>query len=414
MSVWGRIFGRGMLAGAAGLAVAVACTAAGEGPGRGRGDAGAPVPITAAAAVRKPMPVEIGTFGTVEANATVTVKPQITGVIKEVLFKDGQVVTKGGGKDPETGKPIEPTLLFRIDDRPFKADLDRAKAQLKNAQNEFDRQRDLFKAGGTTESAYQQAEANLATAKAAVEVAALNFEYCTITSPIDGRAGECLVDAGNMVKSGDAALVVIKQLQPIQVSFAVPQQNLAEIKARMAAGRLQVKAFIPGQDQPETGELVFVDNAVDQSTGTIRLKAEFANKAERLWPGQFVTVKVVLRVEPDAVVIPSKAVQNGQRGLYLFVVAGDGTEQSPLVAKKREPVTVDREIGEESVISSGNVQPGETVVTDGQLRLGNDTRVTIKTAENKPEAGKDQPGEKRAPGKGGAKPSDGPAGKPRA
>ena len=367
------------------------CTAAaGEGPGRGRGEAGAPVPVRTAVAEKKAMPVEIDTFGTVEANATVTIRPQVTGVITAVRFKDGQMVKKGAP-------------LFSIDERPFRADLERAEAQLKNAQNEFDRQKKLFDAGGTTESVYQQAEASLMTLKAAVKSAALNVEYCTINSPIDGRAGECLVDAGNMVKSGDATLVVINQIRPVQMSFSVPQGNLAEIKRRMAEGVLKVNATIPGQAKPEAGELAFVDNAVDRATGTIRLKAVFDNAAENLWPGQFVTVRMVLKVEPDAVVIPSKAIMNGQRGLYLFAIEGDGSEQNPLVARKREPVTVDREIGEESVITSGNVQPGETVVTDGQLRLVDKSKVTVSQPGAGGRAGPEEGPKNDKPGKTGAK-----------
>ncbi|HOX07631.1 MAG TPA: efflux RND transporter periplasmic adaptor subunit [Planctomycetota bacterium] len=405
-----RVAAGAVLAAVVLLTAGAARSPAGEGPGKGRPDAGAPVPVKAAVAEKKAMPVEIGTFGTVEANATVTIKPQVTGVIREVLFRDGQAVTKGG-KDSQTGETTKPTPLFKIDDRPFQAELDRANAQLENAQNEFNRQKELTESGGTTKSAMQQADANLKAAQAAVKSAALNVEYCTINSPIDGRAGACLVDAGNLVKSGDAALVVINQIRPVQVSFSVPQQNLAEIRKRMAEGVLKANASIPGQPAPETetGELTFVDNAVDRTTGTIRLTAVFDNQGERLWPGQFVTVRIVLRSEPDAVVVPSAAVQNGQKGQYVFVIKDDGTAEN-------RPVTVDRELGTESVISRG-LAAGERVVTDGQLRILPGAKVSVVGKDASPEmpkaggAGKGETGEPAKPAKS-AKPGARPGGVP--
>jgi len=349
--------------------------------GEGRGREQAAAPVTAAVAVKKAVPFEIGTFGNVEANVTVSVKPQVTGVLTAVHFKEGEAVTKEA-------------RLFSIDPRPFQAELDRAEAnlardqaQLNNAKAEAKRQADLFATGGVSEGARDQAraaadalEAAVRADQAAVQTARLNKEYCSITSPIEGRAGACLVDAGNMVKAGDAALVVINQVRPIQVSFTVPQQNLAEIRKRMAAGKLAVRTYVPGQAQPETGELTFVDNAVDRTTGTVRLKATFANTAERLWPGQFVTVKLVLYVQPDAVVVPSQAVQSGQRGQYVFVVKNDDTVEN-------RPVTVDRTLETESIIAKG-IEGGERVVTDGQLRLLPGSKVTIR-----PEAGKAEPGQ---------------------
>jgi len=382
---------RGIIwAGAAALAGLALVAAAAGGERRGA-DAG-PVPVTVATAIRKAVPFEIGTFGAVEANVTVAVKPQVTGVITAVRFKEGEEVKKDA-------------LLFSIDPRPFRADLDRAEAallrdkvQLANAEREASRQAELLKSGGVSQGVYDQARTTadaLAAAaradEAAVETARLNLEYCSIRSPIDGRAGECLADAGNMVKAGDAALVVINQVRPIQLNFTVPQQNLAELRKRTAAGTLQVRAYVPGQAQPETGELTFVDNAVDRTTGTIRLKATFANAAERLWPGLFVTVKLVLYVQADAVVVPSQAVQSGQQGQFVYVVKADGKVESRIV-------TVDRIFGGESIVSKG-VEAGEQVVTDGQLRLVPDATVTIKP---EPGAGRTGP-EKTNPPKAGAK-----------
>jgi multidrug efflux system membrane fusion protein len=366
-------------------------TLAGEGPGREQ----AAVPVTAAVAAKKAVPFELGTFGNVEANVTVAVKPQVTGVLTAVHFKEGEAV-------------IKEARLFSIDPRPFQAELDRAEAnlardqaQLNNAKAEAKRQADLFATGGVSEGARDQAraaadalEAAVRADQAAVQTARLNKEYCSVTSPIEGRAGACLADAGNMVKAGDAALVVINQVRPIQMSFTVPQQNLAEIRKRLAAGKLEVRTYVPGQAQPETGELTFVDNAVDRATGTVRLKATFANTAERLWPGQFVTVKLVLYVQPDAVVVPSQAVQSGQQGQFVYVVKADGKVESRIV-------TVDRILGDESIVSKG-VQAGEQVVTDGQLRLFPDAKVTIKPEPGAPGPGRPGP-EKTDPPKAGAK-----------
>ena len=383
------------LVAAAPCAVSAGRALAGE--GRGRGGEQAAVPVTAAVAARKAVPFEIGTFGTVEANVTVAVKPQVTGLITAVHFKEGEAVTKEA-------------RLFSIDPRPFQAELDRTEAnlardqaQLNNAKVEAKRQADLFATGGVSEGIRDQAkavadalEAAVRADQAAVQTARLNKEYCSITSPIEGRAGACLADAGNMVKAGDAALVVINQVRPIQLSFTVPQQSLPEVQKRLAAGKLEARAYIPGRDpaKPEVGELTFVDNAVDRATGTVRLKATFANTAERLWPGQFVTVKLVLYVQADAVVVPSQAVQSGQRGQYVYVVKADDTVEN-------RAVTVDRIFGDESIISKG-VEAGEQVVTDGQLRLFPDAKVTVKPEPRAPGPGRTGP-EKTDPPKAGAR-----------
>jgi multidrug efflux system membrane fusion protein len=208
-----------------------------------------------------------------------------------------------------------------------------------------------------------------------VEIAELNLGYCSITAPISGRAGSILIKQGNLVIANDAnkAMVVIVQVQPIYVSFTVPAQYYGEIKDLMAGGKLPVEASMPHGDQaPEQGELTFMDNMVDESTGTLTLKAAFSNASKDLWPGSFMSVKIRLRTLPHAVVAPSEAVMTGQNARFVFVIKSDGT------VEQRE-VTTGYESGGETVIENG-LAAGEQVVTDGQLRLVNGTKVTVKSA----------------------------------
>jgi multidrug efflux system membrane fusion protein len=211
-----------------------------------------------------------------------------------------------------------------------------------------------------------------------VETAKIELGYCTIRSPIDGRTGSLLVQQGNLVKASDTqALVVINQVQPIYVTFSVPEQDLPEIKKYMSLGRLKVEAFIPQEEKrPEQGWLTFVDNAVDLTTGTMRLKGTFRNPEKRLWPGQFVNVALTLTVEPEAIVVPSPSLQTGQKGTYVFVVKPDHTVEY-------RPVVTGRAVGDETVVEQG-LKPGEIVVTDGQLRLSPGARVEIKNAAGQP------------------------------
>ena len=207
--------------------------------------------------------------------------------------------------------------------------------------------------------------------QAAIEKAKVDLDYCSIRSPIDGRTGSLLIHPGNIVKANETILVVINQVTPIYVSFSVPEQNLAEIKGRMAAGSLAVMAIIPDDEQhPVEGMLTFVDNAVDNTTGTIRLKATFANAERRLWPGQFVNAVLKLASRPGAVVVPSQAVQTGQAGQYVFVIKPNLTAES-------RPVVPGATVNGETVIEKG-LQPGEKVVTDGQLRLAPGSKVEVK------------------------------------
>jgi len=331
------------------------------------------MPVSVATVVAKTVPVEVSAIGTVEAYSTVSVKAQVTGELTGVYFQEGQEVKKG-------------QLLFTIDRRPFEAALHQAEASLardiaqaQNARAQARRYAKLFEGGVASKEQYDQMQtsadaldAAVRADKAAVENAKLQLEYCTITSPIDGRAGSLMVHVGNLVKANDVpVLLVINQISPIYVDFALAQQYLSEVKKYMATGRLRVAAFLPNDEQhPEQGVLTFVDNAVDTSTGTIRLKGTFANTARRLWPGQFVNVLLTLTAQPKAIVVPSQAIQSSQAGSYVFVVTSD------LKAESR-PVAVGRTIAGEAVIEKG-LQPGEKVVTDGQLRLVPGARVEIK------------------------------------
>jgi multidrug efflux system membrane fusion protein len=368
------------------------------------GPAGPPpaVPVSVTKAVSKSVPVEIQTVGNVEAYSTISVKAQIGGVLTRVGFEEGANVRKGD-------------LLFVIDQRPYQAQvaqseasINRDRAQLRAAQanlardtaqqdyadGQSKRYAELFEKGimpketseqmttqatalaGSVQAdraAIESVQANLAADQAALERARLDLEYCTITSPIDGRTGHLAVKQGNVVKANDVELVTINQLRPIFVTFSVPEINLPTIKAHMSSGRIDVQAVAEGDSTGETGKLTFIENAVDSATGTIRMKATFDNPDSRLWPGQFVRVVLRLNVSANAVVLPLPALQTGQDGKFVFVLKPDMTvDARPVVAGR----TVDRDV----VIEKG-INAGETVVTEGQLRLAQGSKVQVKTAQ---------------------------------
>jgi multidrug efflux system membrane fusion protein len=354
--------------------------AAGDGPaagGRGgRGGAAAAVPVGAATVVQKSMPVEIRVIGAAEPQATVSVRAQVTGQLLTAHFDEGDEVTKG-------------QVLFSLDRRPLEAALQQAEANLardlaqaENAAVQAKRYEDLAKRGiatgeqvGTARTSAAALSATVEADRAAVENAKVQLQYATITAPISGRTGALLVNEGNLVRANDTTpLVVINQVTPMAVTFAVPEARLPELKRFMAAGALRVTALPPGDDgPPAVGTITFIDNAVAEDTGTIRIKGTFPNTDRRLWPGQFVNVVVTLTTDPKAIVVPSVAVQNGQQGLYVFVVKSDQTIEM-------RPVTVKRTSGAETVIASG-LQPGETIVTDGHLRLVPGSQVSAKGAQ---------------------------------
>jgi len=331
------------------------------------------VPVTIADVQQKTVPVQVRVIGNVEAYSTVGVKPQITGEIVGVHFTEGQDVKKG-------------QLLFTFDPRPFEADLLRAQANLaqdeakaKNAEVEAHRYTKLVEAGVVAKEQAEQIQTNheamVATVKAdraQAEYARVQLVYTKIYSPMDGRTGNLMLHRGNVVKANpDNPMITINQVNPIYVTFAVPQQTLPEIKQHMAKGKLKVTAIIQGQeDRPEEGTLTFIDNNVDLNSGTIKLKGTFANQGRRLWPGQYVNVALTLTEEPNAIVVPTQAIQTGQNGSYVFVVKPDLTAES-------RPVKVERNIDNQAVIESG-LSAGEKVVTDGQIRLVTGAKVEIK------------------------------------
>ena len=373
-------------------AVQIACNSATPAAAGGRGGRGAfpATPVSVAKAEQRDVPLEVREIGAVEAISVIAVKAQIGGELTKVLFKEGDDVRAG-------------QQLFEIDPRPYQQAIDQAQAaivkdealiaqaqanlsrdrvQTANAKEQADRYAALAKDGliskdqndqyQTTfnaqnealradEAAINSAKATLNVDKAALETAKLNLTYCFIHSPIDGRAGALLVQAGNLVKANDTnALVNINEMQPVDITFSVPEQMLSEIRSYEKASPLAVNAVI-ARDHRVTGALHFIDNSVDNTTGTIKLKAEFPNADRSLWPGQFINVVMTLRTLKGVTVIPSEAVQSGQKGQFVYVVNADGTVANRIVQLGEE---IDKRI----VVESG-VSPGDTVVTDGQMRL---------------------------------------------
>lgn len=344
-----------------------------RGGGGGRGGAGGVVPVTVAPVVNKPMPIEISVIGTAEAFSNVAIRAQITGQLEKVNFTEGDDVQQG-------------QVLFTLDRRPLElalreaqANLERDSARAENAALMTKRYEDLAQRGIAPREQLDTSRADMAALnatvnadKAAVENATVQLDYATIKAPISGRTGALMVHEGNLVRANDQTpLVTINQVLPISVSFAVPEARFAELKRYMAGGSLTVKATPPNDSGPPAiGRIAFVDNAVDENSGTIRVKGTFPNTDRRLWPGQFVNVVVTLTTDPKAIVVPSVAVQNGQQGTYVFVVMPDETVEM-------QSVTVARVSGGETVLAGG-VQPGDIVVTDGHLRLVPGSRISVK------------------------------------
>ncbi len=369
-----------------GAAPAEGARPGGGSAGAGRPGAGGPVPVTVAVAAERRVPIELQVIGTVEAHATVQVRSQITGALTAVTFREGDDVAVGQELFTLDRRPLEAAL------RQAEATLARDQAQAANARASAGRYQDLATRGIATREQVEQTrtsaaalDATVESDRAAVENATVQLQYATIRSPLSGRTGALMVNAGNLVRANDAApLVVINQISPVFVSFAVPEARLAELKRAMARGPVVVAAIPPSEAGPaDAGRVTFVDNLVDRSTGTIRVKATFPNGQRRLWPGQFVNVTVTLDTIPQAVVMPTTAVQTGPQGQYVYVVSAGGST----VALR--PVVVNRTMGAEIVVSSG-VRAGETVVTDGQVRLTPGARISVKSP------GADAPGRKAA------------------
>lgn len=330
------------------------------------------IPVTVAVAEQNNIPIQIRTIGNVEAYSTVSVKTRVEGELSRVYFKEGQEVKKGD-------------LLFMIDSRPFKAslrqfeaNLEKDAAQMKKAEADARRYGDLLKSGVASKQEYDQYRTNFEAYRATVRAdeaavvnAKLRLGYCHIRSPINGRIGRLTVNQGNIVKDNDTILVTINQTKPIYVTFSLPEQDLSEVRRYMAQKNLKVEAIVPSDEMnPVAGELIFINNEVNESTGTILLKALFANEDESLWPRQFVSVVLTLTTQPGVVVIPSQAIQVGQEGQYVYVVKSDFTVES-------RPVVLGNRFNQETVIAKG-LQPGEKVVIDGQFRLAHGSKVEIK------------------------------------
>lgn len=331
------------------------------------------VPVTAGTVAIADVPVLLNGVGTVQAYNMVTIKSRVDGQVVKVDFVEGQQVKAG-------------TLLVQIDPRTYKATLDQAlanqekdQANLANAQLNFARDSQLV--GSNLAISRQQYDNDKATVaadqaivdsdKAQVETARLNLEYSSITAPIDGRLGARLVDIGNLVHASDpGGLVTIAQLQPIFISFTLPQDTAHKIRERQALAPLEVRAY--GDDNKTllaTGKLTLIDNSIDQTTGTIHLKATFDNADERLWPGEFVNVRLVLNMRKGVPTVPAETVQQGPNGEYVYVIKEDGTVE-------RRDITVAATQDGISVVEKG-LSPGEKVVVEGQYRLTNGARVKI-------------------------------------
>ncbi len=364
----------------AAAAITAACTGGEASPqqqlqgGGGGGQQPPAVPVTVAPVVQKPMPLQIRLIGAAEAYSTVAVHAQITGGLTSVNFVEGDDVKMG-------------QVLFTLDRRPLEAalqqsqaNLERDLAQAANAKAQATRYQDLAQRGiaareqvDTITANATALEATVGADRAAVENAQVQLQYATITAPISGRTGVLMIHAGNLVRANDATpLVVINQVAPINVAFGIPESQLPDFKRYLAERSLLVEALSPNDTGPASnGRISFVDNAVDQTTGTIKIKGTFPNDDRQLWPGQFVNIMVTLTTDAAAIVVPTVAVQAGPQGQYVFVVKPDQTVDL-------RTVTVARTSGAETIIKDG-LKKGETVITDGQIRLVPGSRISVKT-----------------------------------
>jgi multidrug efflux system membrane fusion protein len=334
------------------------------------------IPVKTAIASKKDVPIEISAIGTIKAYSVVNITSHVDGELIQIHVKEGQMVEKG-------------QVLFNIDDRSYQTALESARSnlskdriKLEKAKKDAQRYADLLKKDYVTKDQAEQAqtdfevlEATIKGDEAVLQTAELNLSYCRITSPITGRAGSILVNQGNLIKANDSTrpLMVINQIQPVYMQFSVPEQRLPEIQSQIRTNELKVLINVTEKpDETKEGRLTFVDNSIDTNTGTIDLKATFDNSDNRLWPGQFVNVVLVLGVKTSAVVVPSAAVQMGQQGYYVFIVKKDNTVES-------RDVTPGSQKDDLTVIEKG-VSVGDTVVTDGQLRLSPGAKVEVKNA----------------------------------
>jgi multidrug efflux system membrane fusion protein len=403
-SLWAALVCLGMLA-----SITAGCGGKGSAGTQKRGEGA--MPVTVATVAQRDVPIDLEVIGNVEAYSTVTVKAQVGGELVKVYFNEGDYVRKGD-------------QLFEIDRRPLEAALNQAQAnqardlallgqaeanlardiaQQEYVQAQAERYAELFKSGISSRdqteqlrananaisqavkadrAAIESARAQIAAGQAAFENTRVQLSYTSIRSPIDGRTGNLIVKQGNIVVLNSMDLMTINQVQPTYVTFSIPEARLPEIKKYMAHGKVPVFAQLQeAQGAKETGVLTFVDNAVDLTTGTIKLKATFPNLERRLWPGQFVRVVVRLAIQQNGIVVPNQAVQTGQEGQFVYVVKADRTVEL-------RPVLVGARVEQDLVIDRG-LRPGETVVTEGQLRLAPGSRVQLREGRGgRPEGGR--------------------------
>lgn len=379
--------------------VLAACSGSAPGPSPARANASPTLPVTVAPVVRQDLPIYLSGLGSVSAYYTVSVKTRVDGQLVDVKFREGEFVNKGD-------------LLAVIDPRPYQVQLEQAQATLfkdqatlRDARLNYERYKGLLQNSGamsqqqvdTQQATVDQLDGAVRNDQALVDNAKLNLTYCHITAPVSGRIGLRLVDPGNMVHASDTnPLLVITQLQPIAVLFTLPEDQLQTVAQHMRRGPLDVDAYSrDDQTKITSGKLLTIDNEIDQSTGTGRLKAVFNNKDNELWPNQFVNIHLLLETEKNATVIPTAAVQRGPDGNYVFVAKPDKTVEV-------RPVTVAISQGNLSQIASG-LSPNETVVTDGQDKLQAGSRIEPHLQGATPGAGGQNAGA-RNPALGGANP----------
>jgi len=329
-----------------------------------------PSAVTVATATEEDVPFYLDEVGHTVAREVVSVQPEVSGKITEIHFSDGAELKKGDA-------------LFTIDARPFEAQLNSAQANLAQskaaldfARIQFARVQDLIESRAiarqdydTRKNAVDVGEAQVKQNEAAVEAARLNLEYTSIRSPIDGRAGHRLVDSGNVVTANTTTLLTVERLNPIYADFTVTESDLAEVQRELAKHALKTEVRLPDQPKPEIGQLTFLDNSVQSSSGTVMLRATVPNPARHLWPGQFVNVRLVLATLPKAVLVPAAAPQDSAKGPFVYIVKEDSTAEL-------RPVKLGQRQGDLVVVEQG-VQPGERVIMNGQLAVMPGAKVRV-------------------------------------
>lgn len=377
------------------LAVLIVSVCAGgckRGSNAAQAPAPPPPPVTVSDVVVRDVPYYLEEIGRCAGHDTVSVMPQVAGRVDAAHFTEGEDVKKGD-------------LLFTIDPRPFKAVVAQAEAaltqnkeSLKLAQAEYARVEALKGTSAVSQTEYDQkqsavavAEAQVEAAQAALDTANLNLEYCTIRSPINGRTGMRLVDPGNIVKANEGVLVMVQSFDPIYADFTIAEDRLPEVRANMANGRLKTYARLPSdptnygattQPAPRVGELSMLDNAVQPNTGTVRLRATIPNTDRHFWPGQFVNIRLVLEERKDALLVPSAAIQVGQKGPYVYVVRHD--DEKKIDIAEMRPVVQGQMQDDLTVISKG-LNPNEKVIITGQLMVVPDAPVTVMAPQKNPQ-----------------------------